>query len=367
MNAHAHSGMHGSLNRLALTATLHCLTGCGIGEVLGLVIAGWLGWGTVASITLAVGLAFVFGYALAMRPLLASGLSLGQALRLALAADTVSIVVMETIDNAMMLAIPGAMDAHLTDPFFWGSLAASLGLAFLVTFPVNRWVISRGQGHALVHAFHAPAATRPARSTTMNMPKRLSIALVASAISAILLIGTVYAMTRNQPPSFDAQFIDMMVPHHQGAVEMAKIAQQRADHPEIAGMAEAIVAAQEDEIGQMKAWRLAWFGSDETPPLDQMPMVPGMGGHGGHGTMDMAADVEALRSAPEPFDKAFIEAMIPHHQSAIDAAKAAETRAERAEIKELAQAIIADQQREIEQMQQWLQAWYGTAPAHTGH
>ena len=121
MNAHAHHqmhGAHGSLNRLALTATLHCLTGCGIGEVLGLVIANWLGWSTVPSIALAVALAFFFGYALAMRPLLASGLSLGQALRLALAADTISIIVMETIDNAMMLAIPGAMDAHLTDPFF---------------------------------------------------------------------------------------------------------------------------------------------------------------------------------------------------------------------------------------------------------
>jgi hypothetical protein len=159
---HAHHemhGSHGSLNRLAFSATLDCLTGCGIGEVLGLVIATWLGWSTFASIALAVALAFIFGYALAMWPLLASGLSLGQALRLALAADTVSIVVMEIIDNAMMLAIPGAMDAHVTDPFFWGSLAVSLALAFLVTFPVNRWLISRGQGHALVHAFHAPTPT----------------------------------------------------------------------------------------------------------------------------------------------------------------------------------------------------------------
>jgi hypothetical protein len=158
MNAHAHhamSGTPGSLNRLALTATLHCLTGCGIGEVLGLVIATWLGWGAVASIALAVVLAFVFGYALAMRPLLASGLTLGQAVRLALAADTISIVVMEIIDNAMMLAIPGAMDAHIDDPFFWGSLFLSLALAFVVTFPINRWLISRGKGHALVHAYHA--------------------------------------------------------------------------------------------------------------------------------------------------------------------------------------------------------------------
>ena len=160
MQAHAHHDMHGSpgsLNRLALSATLHCLTGCGIGEVLGLVIASWLGWGTAASIALAVALAFFFGYALAMRPLLASGLAFGQAIRVALAADTISIIVMEIIDNAMMLAIPGAMDAHVTDPLFWGSLTVALGVAFLVTFPVNRWLISRGYGHALVHAFHGRA------------------------------------------------------------------------------------------------------------------------------------------------------------------------------------------------------------------
>jgi uncharacterized protein (DUF305 family) len=204
----------------------------------------------------------------------------------------------------------------------------------------------------------------------MNTPKRASIALLASLIGAIVAIGTVYAAVRSQPMSFDAQFIDMIVPHHQGAVEMAKIAQQRAEHLEIAQMADAIIAAQEGEISQMKAWRLAWFGSDETPPMEQMPMVPGMGGgHGAHGggTMNMAADVEVLRNAPEPFDKAFIEAMIPHHQSAIDAAKAAESRAERAEIKELARAIITDQQREIQQMQQWVQDWYGAASDHRGH
>ena len=204
----------------------------------------------------------------------------------------------------------------------------------------------------------------------MNTPKRASIALLASLIGAIVAIGTVYAAVRSQPMSFDAQFIDMMVPHHQGAVEMAKIAQQRAEHLEIAQMADAIIAAQEGEISQMKAWRLAWFGSDETPPMEQMPMVPGMGGgHGAHGggTMNMAADVEVLRIAPEPFDKAFIEAMIPHHQSAIDAAKAAESRAERAEIKELARAIITDQQREIQQMQQWVRDWYGAASDHRGH
>ena len=195
--------------------------------------------------------------------------------------------------------------------------------------------------------------------------------------SGLLIFAMGWAWTANftarapgrsaeQAAPFDQQFIDMMVPHHQGAVEMAKIARQRGQRPEITEMAEAIVTAQEGEIAQMKTWRQQWFGSDQTPTMDRMPMVPGMGGaHGMHGggatTMDMAADVEALRNAPEPFDQAFIDAMIPHHQSAIDAARAAETRAERAEIKDLTRAIIADQQREIDQMKSWRQDWYSAS------
>ncbi|MCX6024215.1 MAG: DUF305 domain-containing protein [Chloroflexi bacterium] len=169
----------------------------------------------------------------------------------------------------------------------------------------------------------------------------------------------------NATDSFDRQFIDMMEPHHQGAVEMGKIAQERGEHPEIKQMADGVIRSQEDEIGKMKAWRKSWFGSDQTPPMSQMPMAPGMAGTEGHGgpgaTMNMAADVENLRTAPPPFDCAFIDAMIPHHQSAIDAAKAAETRAQKPEIKELARAIMANQQREIDQMKQWRQTWYGSA------
>jgi uncharacterized protein (DUF305 family) len=163
--------------------------------------------------------------------------------------------------------------------------------------------------------------------------------------------------------TFDRPFIDMMVPHHEGAIEMAKIAQQRAERSEIRQMAMEIIRAQNAEIMRMKAWRKAWFGSDETPPMSRMPMVPGMAGaHGQHGeTMDMAADVEALRNASAPFDRAFIDAMILHHESAIAAARAAETRAQRSEIKELAKAIIAEQQHEIDQMRQWRQAWFGSA------
>ncbi len=178
--------------------------------------------------------------------------------------------------------------------------------------------------------------------------------------------------TTKADQSFDIQFIDMMVPHHQGAVAMAEIARVRAEHREIKDMAEAIVAAQEQEIGQMRAWRKEWFGSDRTPSMDLEPMLhgpspPQSGGHDGHGstaasqpmTMDMAAEVEALRNAPDPFDHAFIDAMIPHHRSAIEAVRAAETRAERPEIKQLAGAIISDQQREIAQMERWRDAWYG--------
>jgi hypothetical protein len=143
-----------TLNRTAFQATVHCLTGCGIGEVLGLVIATALGWHDLASIALAIVLAFAFGYGLTIQPLLAGGLSLASAARIALAADTVSIVVMEVIDNAIVVAVPGAMDAGLLDVLFWASLAGSLAIAFVAAFPVNRWLIARGMGHAVVHAAH---------------------------------------------------------------------------------------------------------------------------------------------------------------------------------------------------------------------
>ena len=159
--------------------------------------------------------------------------------------------------------------------------------------------------------------------------------------------------------TFDQAFIDMMVPHHESAVAMAEIALERAEHPEIKQLAGEIVAAQESEIEQLRAWRADWFGSDQTPGMEAMPMLPGMEmeGHDMGGTMDMTADVEALREA-EPFDKAFIEAMIPHHESAIAAAKLAQAQAEQPEVIELAAEIIAAQEREIAQMQEWLEAWY---------
>ena len=142
------------LTRNAISATLHCLTGCAIGEVLGMVIGTALGWSNSATVALAVVLAFFFGYALTMRPVLGAGLGFGKALKVALAADTLSITVMEVVDNAFILAIPGSMDAGLASVLFWSTLAAALAIAFAVTVPVNRWLIARGQGHAVVHAFH---------------------------------------------------------------------------------------------------------------------------------------------------------------------------------------------------------------------
>jgi hypothetical protein len=140
------------LTRLAVSATAHCLTGCAIGEVLGLAIGTALGWGDVATIALAVALAFLFGYGLTSLPLLRSGLALSAVVPLALASDTISIAIMEVVDNAIMLLIPGAMDAGLGDVRFWSSLAAALAIAFAAALPVNRWLIARGRGHAVIHA-----------------------------------------------------------------------------------------------------------------------------------------------------------------------------------------------------------------------
>ena len=141
--------------RLGVSATVHCLTGCAIGEVLGMVIGTALGWGDLPTVAIAVVLAFFFGYLLTVSPLLRQGMPLRQAARIALAADTISITVMEIVDNAVMLTVPGAMGAGLDNGLFWGALAFSLVVAFAITLPVNVWLIRRGRGHAVVpHGAH---------------------------------------------------------------------------------------------------------------------------------------------------------------------------------------------------------------------
>jgi len=143
-----------ALTRMAVSATAHCLTGCAIGEVLGMVIGTALGWSNLATIVLAVVLAFVFGYALTIRSVLAAGLAFSAAIPIALASDTISITVMEIVDNLVVVLVPGAMEAGLASWLFWGALAFSLAVAFVVTVPVNRYLIARGKGHAVVHDLH---------------------------------------------------------------------------------------------------------------------------------------------------------------------------------------------------------------------
>ena len=153
-DSHAPATLPASLNRLAFGATVHCLTGCAIGEILGMALGTALAWSNAATIVLATALAFVTGYALTMFPLLRAALPIKRALGLAFAADTVSIAIMEIVDNLVMIVIPGAMDAQLSDVLFWGSLAVSLAIAGVAAYPANRWLIARGKGHAAVHAHH---------------------------------------------------------------------------------------------------------------------------------------------------------------------------------------------------------------------
>ncbi|MEU9417689.1 DUF4396 domain-containing protein [Streptomyces sp. NPDC048272] len=154
-HANHHDGGRGRVGwGTAAKATLHCLTGCAIGEVLGMIIGTALGWGNLATMILAIVLAFFFGYALTLRGILGAGVDLRTAVRVALAADTLSIAVMELIDNGVIALWPGAMDAHLSDPLFWIVLAIALAAAFVITTPVNKWMIGRGKGHAVVHQYH---------------------------------------------------------------------------------------------------------------------------------------------------------------------------------------------------------------------
>lgn len=183
MQGTEHDSHHvGSTNAMAVSATLHCLTGCAIGEVLGLMIGTALGLGNLATIALAVALAFLFGYALSTLPLLRAGLGLGAALAVVLAADTLSIATMELVDNLVMAVIPGAMEAGLVNPVFWLSMMLALTVAFFAAWPVNRYLLARGRGHALTHGFHG-AEPHGARRL---IPDLATSTLVASIVAFML-------------------------------------------------------------------------------------------------------------------------------------------------------------------------------------
>lgn len=180
-----------SSNRsMAASTTLHCLTGCAIGEILGLMVGTALDLDSTATIILAIGLAFVFGYTLSTLPLIKSGLSLRSALILVLAADTLSIATMELTDNAVMVLIPGAMNAGLVNPIFWIGMMIALTVAFFAAYPVNRWLIGRGKGHALVHEYHAHGI---AGSWRRFIPE-ISTGVLAAMITAFMVGGLVVSI-----------------------------------------------------------------------------------------------------------------------------------------------------------------------------
>jgi sterol desaturase/sphingolipid hydroxylase (fatty acid hydroxylase superfamily) len=178
--AHEHHVEDGNVNAMAASATLHCLTGCAIGEITGLIIATAVGLGTVAAIALAVALAFLFGYSFSTLPLLRAGRTFGAALSIVLAADTLSILTMEVVDNAVMAAIPGAMNAGLVNVVFWIGMLIALTAAFLAAYPVNRVLLKRGKGHALTHQYHH------ATSTPTGWRRRIP-ALSTGALAAVIV------------------------------------------------------------------------------------------------------------------------------------------------------------------------------------
>jgi Domain of unknown function (DUF4396) len=181
---HGHDALPTSgraLDALALSATLHCLTGCAIGEVAGMVIGTALGWSEWATVALAVTLAFLFGYTLTSLPLLRAGLALSAVIPIALAADTVSIAIMEIVDNAIMLAIPGAMEAGLDNTLFWGSLSVALAIAGFAAYPVQRWLLKRGKGHAAVHQTGIHGGPSPRVLGT--------IAVIAATFGTVVLVA----------------------------------------------------------------------------------------------------------------------------------------------------------------------------------
>lgn len=182
--SHAHASHGGSVNAMAASATLHCLTGCAIGEVLGLMIGTAAGFPTGATIGLSVTLAFLFGYALSTLPLIKSGMAVGAAITLVFAADTLSIATMEVVDNLVMALIPGAMDAGLVNPVFWVAMPVSLAVAFFAAYPVNRYLLQRGKGHALVHEHHGAAV--PVTGARRFIPTFRTGTLVAVIVAFML-------------------------------------------------------------------------------------------------------------------------------------------------------------------------------------
>jgi uncharacterized protein DUF4396 len=201
-------GLHG-LRRMAMSATLHCLTGCAIGEVLGLILGTAYGLSGAATVALSIALAFFFGYTLSTLPLLRAGLSLGGALTVVLAADTLSIATMELVDNLVVIVIPGAMNAGLVNPTFWLSMMLALTVAFFAAFPVNRYLLARGKGHALTHEYHGSSATPTGLARFIPV---FSTPTLAGVIIAFMLGGLVVSIADEMSSNSDTQSIGVLAP-----------------------------------------------------------------------------------------------------------------------------------------------------------
>ena len=204
---HAHHG-HDMANTkgMAVSATLHCLTGCAIGEIVGLMIGTAIGLSAGWTIALAVGLAFLFGYALSTLPLLKVGLGLGSALGIVFAADTLSILTMEVVDNLVMAVIPGAMEAGLVNPVFWLGMMIALTAAFFAALPVNRYLLQRGKGHALTHEYHG-AATAPGRRFIPSLPTPVLVTAIAAFLVGGLVVSIADQLGTDEEPSGHASAV----------------------------------------------------------------------------------------------------------------------------------------------------------------
>jgi hypothetical protein len=221
---HHHDHAAASTRSMALSATLHCLTGCAIGEIVGLMIGTAIGLSSGWTIVLAVGLAFLFGYALSTLPLVKAGLGLGAALGVVLAADTLSIATMEVVDNLVMALIPGAMDAGLVNSVFWVGMMIALSAAFLAAYPVNRYLLARGRGHALTHGYHG--ADTPATGFRRYLPSLATPTLVA-AIVAFMVGGLVVSVADELGASEPEQ-----PAHVRGLADVLGVVVDDADQPD---------------------------------------------------------------------------------------------------------------------------------------
>ncbi|HET8592411.1 MAG TPA: DUF305 domain-containing protein [Solirubrobacterales bacterium] len=373
-------GMAGaSLNGLAISATNHCLTGCVIGEVTGMAIGTAAGWGDVPTMSLAILLAYLFGFALTSLPLIRAGLAAATIVTTALAADTISITIMEAVDNLFIAVIPGALEAGLDEALFWATLLGGFAVAYPFAFLANRHLIARGRGHAVVHAYHGHGGGAEDEDHEGSGGEEPGVSLwqIAGALATVAaVIGIVAVISSNRDhgdsedeahaataAQVDDDFTAQMVAHHELAIEMAEIAEDRAERPELRELAAAITAAQMSEIAQLESIHERLFdGPIEGHEHGDLGLT--------HAEKGMEMDPAELENAT-PFDRAFIDAMVPHHEGAIAMARIELEEGENRELRQIAEAIIAAQTTEIAQMNRWREQWYGApsgaAPQAEGH